>query len=142
MALGACRECGKQVSTEAKSCPQCGVESPVQTIYQKVAGAILSAIMLCAFLVIAGSILSAKLNPQKEEQAEQECLKQHPLNEKQVAARKHFTTCWQYRHTPSSVWSDSQRSRMLYGESCFSDERDDPRYDDAARDFCKSASSK
>lgn len=30
MAMKACRECGKEVSTEAKTCPHCGVKSPVR----------------------------------------------------------------------------------------------------------------
>jgi len=30
MALKPCRECGKQVSTEAATCPKCGVSSPAQ----------------------------------------------------------------------------------------------------------------
>jgi len=29
MALKPCRECGKEVSTEAKSCPHCGVPDPL-----------------------------------------------------------------------------------------------------------------
>ena len=32
MALGKCRECGKTVSSEAKTCPQCGVSDPVPLI--------------------------------------------------------------------------------------------------------------
>lgn len=28
MALGACRECGKQVSKHAKACPHCGIDHP------------------------------------------------------------------------------------------------------------------
>lgn len=31
MALTKCRECGKQVSTEARTCPQCGVVDPAGT---------------------------------------------------------------------------------------------------------------
>jgi DNA-directed RNA polymerase subunit RPC12/RpoP len=31
MALKACRECGKDVSTEAKQCPHCGVSKPIKT---------------------------------------------------------------------------------------------------------------
>ncbi|MDP1859702.1 MAG: zinc ribbon domain-containing protein [Gemmatimonadaceae bacterium] len=31
MAMGNCRECGKEVSSEAKSCPHCGVARPVPT---------------------------------------------------------------------------------------------------------------
>lgn len=30
MALGKCRECGKEVSTEAKACPHCGATKPVK----------------------------------------------------------------------------------------------------------------
>lgn len=30
MALGNCRECGKEVSTEAKTCPSCGVDKPIK----------------------------------------------------------------------------------------------------------------
>jgi hypothetical protein len=30
MAIGKCRECGREVSSEAKTCPQCGVASPVK----------------------------------------------------------------------------------------------------------------
>jgi hypothetical protein len=30
MAMGKCRECGKEVSSEAKACPQCGVATPVK----------------------------------------------------------------------------------------------------------------
>ena len=31
MALGKCRECGKDVSTEAATCPQCGVSQPARS---------------------------------------------------------------------------------------------------------------
>jgi len=30
MALANCKECGKKVSTSAKSCPSCGVPSPTK----------------------------------------------------------------------------------------------------------------
>lgn len=30
MAMGECRECGKQASSEAKACPHCGATDPVQ----------------------------------------------------------------------------------------------------------------
>ncbi|MGN6831098.1 zinc-ribbon domain-containing protein [Paucibacter sp. M5-1] len=30
MALGKCRECGKEVSSEAKACPHCGVAKPIR----------------------------------------------------------------------------------------------------------------
>ena len=31
MALGKCRECGKEASSEAKACPHCGVKNPVSS---------------------------------------------------------------------------------------------------------------
>lgn len=31
MAIGKCRECGKEASSEAKACPHCGASSPVST---------------------------------------------------------------------------------------------------------------
>ena len=35
MALGKCRECGRQVSSEASACPRCGVSSPVAPAREK-----------------------------------------------------------------------------------------------------------
>ena len=35
MALSKCRECGKSVSTKAKTCPACGVPKPVKKIKSK-----------------------------------------------------------------------------------------------------------
>src|SRR5580692_10336602 len=68
---------------------------------------------------------------QREKEAEENYYKAHPLTEKQETANKHFNTCYQYRHTPTSVWSDNQRKMMLLGEACYPDDRDDPRYGDA-----------
>jgi hypothetical protein len=31
MALGSCRECGRQISSEARTCPGCGVDNPVSS---------------------------------------------------------------------------------------------------------------
>ena len=36
MAMSKCRECGKAVSTLAKTCPHCGVPKPVKKITKKV----------------------------------------------------------------------------------------------------------
>ena len=35
MAMSKCRECGKAVSTLAKTCPHCGVAKPVKKIAKK-----------------------------------------------------------------------------------------------------------
>jgi uncharacterized membrane protein YdbT with pleckstrin-like domain len=37
MALQACRECGSQVSTEAESCPRCGVPNPTRAVAERAA---------------------------------------------------------------------------------------------------------
>ena len=37
MALINCRECGKEVSTEAKACPHCGAKVPRESAFAKVA---------------------------------------------------------------------------------------------------------
>jgi RNA polymerase subunit RPABC4/transcription elongation factor Spt4 len=129
MALDACRECGNQISTKAKTCPHCGIKSPTRT-KSSVIGAVV-------ILGIISFVVISKIQGDKEEAAEQECLKEHPLSPVQATARHHFGTCYQYRHMPSSVWSDDRRALMLLSEGCYSDDRDDPRYDDAAWDYCK-----
>jgi len=141
MALAACRECGRQASSEAKICPQCGIEWPILptwTAYDAIKAVIYGLIVLCVIFIVANYILLGRERVQKEEQPEQQCLNEHPLNPKQISARKHFDTCWQYRHTSSAVWSDNQRRLMLLGEGCYSDDRDDPRYQDADYGLCKS----
>jgi hypothetical protein len=141
MALGPCRECGKQVSSEAEECPNCGIDSPIRpirTALDTIKAVIRGLIATCVFLIIANVVLNMTETAKKEEQVEQQCLAEHPLNPSQFAARKHFSTCWQYRHTPSSVWSDNRRMLMLAGEGCYSDDRDDPRNEDADWDLCKS----
>lgn len=141
MALGTCRECGKQVSSEAKSCPHCGVDSPIPitwTAYGVFKAVVLSLIAICIFLIAANIIANVSETAKKQDEAEQKCLVEHPLTSDQVATREHFGKCWQYRHTSSSVWSDNQRRLMLSGEGCYSDDRDDPRYPDANWNLCKS----
>ena len=57
MALKACRECGKDVSTEAKTCPHCGVKDPSGAIAagQKAAGRGCFLVVLI-FVAIFGAI--------------------------------------------------------------------------------------
>jgi hypothetical protein len=140
MALGSCRECGKQVSSEAKSCPYCGVDSPVRptrTAFDTIRAVIKGLIAICILLIAANIFSNIGEAEREKERIEQQCLNEHPLNAKQISARAHFSTCWQYRRTPSSIWSDNQRNLMLLGESCYPDDRDDPRYLDANWDLCK-----
>lgn len=52
--MGKCRECGKEVSTEAKACPHCGAKKPVP----KKVGPIGTAIVVLIGLVIFWPFLS------------------------------------------------------------------------------------
>jgi hypothetical protein len=86
-------------------------------------------------VLIAGTIsfvIFADHQAKQDQDAEATYLKGHPPTDKQLAANKHFNTCWQYRHAPASVWSDKQRRMMIDAEGCYSDDRDDPRYNDAS----------
>lgn len=42
MALKSCRECGKQVSEAAKTCPQCGIEKPFISGAEKLGSALVA----------------------------------------------------------------------------------------------------
>ena len=67
----------------------------------------------------------------QEEAAKEKYYLEHPKTAAQVRADGHFNTCWQYRNTPTSVWSDNQKEMMLGMEGCYEDDRDDPFYRDA-----------
>lgn len=49
MALGNCRECGKEVSDEAKACPHCGASRPVKTPIGVFGMLLLGAVGVAAF---------------------------------------------------------------------------------------------
>ena len=141
MTLGSCRECGKSASSQASVCPHCGVDAPIQapqTIFDTIVALLKGLIALCIFLIAGNIGLNLWDSEKDKERVEQKCLNEYSLSSQQIAARKHFNTCWQYRNTPSSVWSDNQRKMMLAGEGCYSDDRDDPRYQDANWDLCRS----
>ena len=79
-----------------------------------------------------GLIAYANQAAKKDEQAEKQYLKQHPLTEKQVAANAHFSACWHYRNASRIVLTEKQRNMLLRAEKCYFDEREDPRYGDAS----------
>ena len=72
MALKPCRECGKPISTEATTCPHCGVASPTATgkpvvieatskrfkTFQAAGGA---AIVFSVILMVAGSLTAGAI---------------------------------------------------------------------------------
>ena len=57
MALKACRECGKEVSTEARTCPHCGVKDPTGSLaaMQKATGrgCLLATMVVVAIFTVA-----------------------------------------------------------------------------------------
>jgi hypothetical protein len=77
-------------------------------------------------------VVAAVTGSQKDEQAEKDYLQAHPLTDKQLAANKHFSDCWNFRHASSAAMSEKQRALLLSIEGCHSDDRDDPRYEDAS----------
>lgn len=69
MALKACRECGRKISTQAKSCPHCGIPHPVVSM-ASMAGAIgcLGAfLLLLVFVAMAVISSSGETEPQKRD---------------------------------------------------------------------------
>lgn len=54
MALKKCRECGKEVSTQAKVCPNCGIKNPAPGMAQNLAGIVTIAIFAWLGWVIFG----------------------------------------------------------------------------------------
>ena len=58
MALGKCRECGQQVSNEAKTCPSCGVSDPY--VKKKGMGFTMKAVLALIALGVLGNILAPR----------------------------------------------------------------------------------
>jgi zinc-ribbon domain len=83
MALRECRECGSKISTGAKTCPHCGIESPARTpldgINEGIKEIALGLIGLCIVLGVIVVVVSSREEAKTNEQAEQQCLKEHPL---------------------------------------------------------------
>jgi hypothetical protein len=93
------------------------------------------------FVLLMGGVFSfidyANEAAKKDDEAYEQCLKEHPLTAEQTAAKKHFTTCYEYQHMYSHVLSDNQLKMRLIGEGCYPDDRDDPLSDVAyAQNYC------
>lgn len=58
MALIACRECGKQISTEAKACPNCGAGASIQKPKKSGMGTITKVFLGLFALVVLGNLIS------------------------------------------------------------------------------------
>jgi len=59
MALTTCRECGKQVSTDAKTCPHCGTSAPAK---KKAKGGIGKWLLIIFAIGLVANVLSTKDN--------------------------------------------------------------------------------
>jgi uncharacterized membrane protein YvbJ len=60
MALGTCRECGKQVAEDAPTCPQCGTTNPAPTTrgtVKREAGSLLKWIGIGIAIAVAVNLL-------------------------------------------------------------------------------------
>jgi uncharacterized membrane protein YvbJ len=62
MALGSCRECGKQVAQDAPSCPHCGARDPAPTTTGKVKKEAASMLKWLAIGTVIAIIFFAWLN--------------------------------------------------------------------------------
>lgn len=69
MALGACRECGQQVSNEAKTCPHCGVSRPVKARMSRGAVVAIALVVLFVIVIAGGERELANPAPTKQELA-------------------------------------------------------------------------
>ena len=58
MALKPCKECGKDVSTQAKTCPHCGVDAPAQKGTQVSSGAGCFILLLVIFILAISGVFS------------------------------------------------------------------------------------
>lgn len=59
MAIKKCKECGKEVSTKANQCPNCGVKNPTQSLTKKLISVILGLLLIGWFC----SMLGGEENP-------------------------------------------------------------------------------
>src|SRR5437879_4410082 len=62
MALGQCRECGREVSSEASHCPHCGVPRPLE---EKKTGPIAKGFLGCLGLIILILVIGSLLPDSK-----------------------------------------------------------------------------
>ena len=62
MALKSCRECGEQVSSEAHTCPKCGITKPAKE--GKKAGSVTAVVVFCFFLILISNLVRDADKPQ------------------------------------------------------------------------------
>lgn len=76
MALTSCRECGKGVSTQAATCPHCGMREPSRTAHANRAGrAILSTIIILGGMYACSHMISQESSTPHVESASSKALR-------------------------------------------------------------------
>jgi rRNA maturation endonuclease Nob1 len=91
MALITCRECQKQISTEAKQCPNCGAKViPYKLPKKKISGTSIMKGLLVGFAVlVALSTIGAFIESQKSpEQLQQEAANREAYNKRQTEIKQ------------------------------------------------------
>lgn len=101
MALSKCKECKKEVSTKAPTCPHCGVKNPTTTAKQLVVG-------LLGVLVIGYGIVHFASSGKKERDSAAAA-----KTEQDVAACKKDLRCWGEKNmVAASVYCKREVERL------------------------------
>ncbi len=95
MGMVTCKECGKEVSDQAKACPHCGVDNPGSSCADTLAGLIV--------LALIAAVLLWWLWPESEEP--ELSPEQHAAQE--AACRQDFD-CWRQKHQGDGVFCVEQ----------------------------------
>jgi len=113
MALSTCKECGAQVSTEAKSCPHCGVKAPAQrpssapsVLTKKYTMSPTLKILLAVMFV--GLIANVMIGARRPVQ---------PRDSRQVEAAKPVDACFDQGYNGATVYLANIKTAMEVGAS-------------------------
>ena len=134
MSLKPCRECGKEVSDQAKVCPHCGVQQPSASDSQRAAAAVVVLVFCAAFIGLIFWAVTSSLDSSDAAslKKEQEC-----LSDLQCAGDKFQSTAgvyckpmiegqikvlakWDYKIDDAPFlqfgWADLDKKQILYLE--------------------------
>lgn len=132
-ALIQCSACGKDVSDEAKACPQCG--HPLQPASAKKAGSAARVGCLGLLGLLGLFILWVWIGGEHDQEIKEAYLKAHPIA---VAANAHFLACamakddMSQKDDPVRASLGNFRWRL---EGCYPNNFEDPRYWNATSPF-------
>ena len=116
MALVKCRECGKEVSKEAKTCPHCGIKSPFKPDISVSEGCAILVIMVVLLGVLLGYCASSDDDPDPEEVKREAAKKAAFVGRLSIPVSKHF---YVHERTPSpEVVNDLIALVKGYGYRC------------------------